>query len=67
MSIGGFLGMGTRFVVVPYDTLKLADKNAERDVAAADRFGPAQAGPAGGKTPARPWHRPPAARARHPP
>ena len=26
LSIGGFLGMGTRLVVVPYDTLKFADK-----------------------------------------
>ena len=25
LSIGGFLGMGTRLVVVPYDTLKFAD------------------------------------------
>jgi hypothetical protein len=27
LSIGGFLGMGTRLVVVPYETLKFADKN----------------------------------------
>src|ERR1700730_7635600 len=26
VSIGGFLGMGTRLVVDPYDTLKFADK-----------------------------------------
>ena len=26
LSIGGFLGMGTRLVVVPYETLKFADK-----------------------------------------
>jgi hypothetical protein len=26
LSIGGFLGLGTRLVVVPYDTLKFADK-----------------------------------------
>jgi hypothetical protein len=26
LSIGGFLGRGTRLVVVPYDTLKFADK-----------------------------------------
>jgi hypothetical protein len=26
LSIGGFLGMGTRLVVVPYDTLKFSDK-----------------------------------------
>jgi hypothetical protein len=26
LSIGGFLGMGTHLVVVPYDTLKFADK-----------------------------------------
>jgi len=26
LSIGGFLGMGTRLVVVPYDTLKFVDK-----------------------------------------
>ena len=26
LSIGGFLGMGTRLVVLPYDTLKFADK-----------------------------------------
>jgi hypothetical protein len=25
LSIGGFLGMGTRMIVVPYDTLKFAD------------------------------------------
>jgi hypothetical protein len=25
LSIGGFLGIGTRLVVVPYDTLKFAD------------------------------------------
>jgi hypothetical protein len=25
LSIGGFLGMGTRLVVVPYETLKFAD------------------------------------------
>ena len=25
LSIGGFLGMGTHFVVVPYDTLKFAE------------------------------------------
>ena len=25
LSIGGFLGMGTRLVVVPYDTLKFSD------------------------------------------
>ena len=25
LSIGGFLGMGTRLVAVPYDTLKFAD------------------------------------------
>src|SRR6478672_12996154 len=25
LSIGGFLGMGSRFVVVPYDTLKFTD------------------------------------------
>jgi hypothetical protein len=27
LSIGGLLGMGTRLVVVPYDTLKAGDKN----------------------------------------
>ena len=27
LSIGGFLGVGTRLVVVPYDTLKAGDKN----------------------------------------
>jgi sporulation protein YlmC with PRC-barrel domain len=27
LSVGGFLGMGTRLVVVPYDTLKVGDKN----------------------------------------
>ncbi|MGC2648367.1 MAG: PRC-barrel domain-containing protein [Candidatus Sulfotelmatobacter sp.] len=26
LSIGGFLGMGTHLVVVPYDSLKLSDK-----------------------------------------
>ena len=26
LSIGGFLGMGTRLVVLPYDTLKFVDK-----------------------------------------
>jgi hypothetical protein len=26
LSIGGFLGMGTHMVVVPYETLKFADK-----------------------------------------
>ena len=26
LSIGGFLGMGTHLVVVPYDTLEFADK-----------------------------------------
>jgi len=26
LSIGGFLGMGTRLVVVPYETLRFADK-----------------------------------------
>jgi hypothetical protein len=26
LSIGGFLGMGTRLVVVPYDSLKFANK-----------------------------------------
>jgi hypothetical protein len=26
LSIGGFLGMGNRLVVVPYETLKFADK-----------------------------------------
>ena len=26
LSIGGFLGMGTRLVVVPYDTLKFVDQ-----------------------------------------
>ena len=26
LSIGGFLGVGTHLVVVPYDTLKFADK-----------------------------------------
>jgi len=26
LSVGGFLGMGTRLVVVPYDTLKFAEK-----------------------------------------
>jgi PRC-barrel domain len=26
LSIGGFLGMGTRLVVVPYETLKFANK-----------------------------------------
>jgi hypothetical protein len=26
LSIGGFLGMGTRLVVAPYETLKFADK-----------------------------------------
>ena len=26
LSVGGFLGMGTRLVVVPYDTLKFIDK-----------------------------------------
>src|SRR6202521_4138472 len=26
LSVGGFLGMGTRLVVVPYDTMKFADK-----------------------------------------
>jgi hypothetical protein len=28
LSIGGFLGMGTRMVVVPYETLTFADKKA---------------------------------------
>jgi hypothetical protein len=28
LSIGGFLGMGTRLVVVPYETLNFADKKA---------------------------------------
>jgi hypothetical protein len=27
LSIGGFLGMGTHLVVVPYDSLKFADNN----------------------------------------
>jgi hypothetical protein len=27
LSVGGFLGMGTRLVVVPYDTMKASDKN----------------------------------------
>jgi hypothetical protein len=27
LSVGGFLGMGTRLVVVPYDTIKAGDKN----------------------------------------
>lgn len=27
LSVGGFLGMGTRLVVVPYDALKAGDKN----------------------------------------
>jgi hypothetical protein len=27
LSIGGFLGIGTRLVVVPYDTIKAGDKN----------------------------------------
>ena len=27
LSIGGFLGMGTHMVVVPYDTLKFVEKN----------------------------------------
>ncbi|HET6804194.1 MAG TPA: PRC-barrel domain-containing protein [Frateuria sp.] len=27
LSVGGFLGMGTRLVVVPYDTMKVGDKN----------------------------------------
>ena len=27
LSIGGFLGIGTRLVVVPYDTLKAGDRN----------------------------------------
>jgi hypothetical protein len=26
LSVGGFLGMGTRLVVVPYETLRFADK-----------------------------------------
>jgi hypothetical protein len=26
LSIGGFLGLGTRLMVVPYDTLKTGDK-----------------------------------------
>jgi hypothetical protein len=26
LSVGGFLGMGTRLVVVPYDTLKFVDQ-----------------------------------------
>lgn len=26
LSIGGFLGMGTHLVVVPYDALKVVDK-----------------------------------------
>jgi hypothetical protein len=26
LSVGGFLGMGTRLVVIPYDTLKFAGK-----------------------------------------
>ena len=26
LSVGGFLGMGTHLVVVPYDTLKFAEK-----------------------------------------
>jgi sporulation protein YlmC with PRC-barrel domain len=26
LSVGGFLGMGTRLVVVPYETLKFVDK-----------------------------------------
>ena len=29
LSIGGFLGMGTRMVVVPYETLTFADKKAK--------------------------------------
>jgi sporulation protein YlmC with PRC-barrel domain len=27
LSVGGFLGMGTRLVVVPYDAMKAGDKN----------------------------------------
>lgn len=27
LSVGGFLGMGTRLVVVPFDTMKVGDKN----------------------------------------
>jgi PRC-barrel domain len=27
LSIGGFLGMGTHFVVIPYESLKFADKS----------------------------------------
>jgi hypothetical protein len=27
LSIGGFLGMGTHLVVIPYDTLKFAEKS----------------------------------------
>jgi sporulation protein YlmC with PRC-barrel domain len=27
LSVGGFLGMGTRLVVVPYDKMKTSDKN----------------------------------------
>jgi len=27
LSVGGFLGMGTRLVVVPYDAIKAGDKN----------------------------------------
>jgi hypothetical protein len=26
LSVGGFLGMGTRLIVVPYDTLTFTDK-----------------------------------------
>ena len=29
LSVGGFLGMGTRLVVVPYDTLKFADNKVD--------------------------------------
>jgi hypothetical protein len=29
LSIGGFLGMGTHLVVVPYETLKFADKKVK--------------------------------------
>jgi hypothetical protein len=30
LSIGGFLGVGTHLVVVPYETLKFADKRVRR-------------------------------------
>jgi hypothetical protein len=34
LSVGGFLGMGSRLVVVPYGTLKFADDKVTYRVAA---------------------------------